>query len=104
MESARPTTASDVPNVGYQPLRALRALRTLLTDPNDTAQVFTIIESLSGDAPLYLLERFRTEPSGKRLLASRSNILPILGDRRALEAMPAGSLGRADLALPERVG
>jgi ubiquinone biosynthesis protein COQ4 len=88
----------------YQPRRALTALRTLLADPNDTAQVFTIIEALSGPAPLRLLERFRASSSGRRLLASRANILPVLADRAALEAMPKGSLAEAYLAFLDHEG
>ena len=45
-----------------------------------------------------VLARFRASASGQRLLASRSNILSILGDRALLERMPQGSLGRAYLA------
>lgn len=89
---------------GYQPRRALRALRTLLADPNDTAQVFTIIESLSGPAPLRLLERFRRDEDGPRLLRERADILVHLRDRAALEAMPEGSLARVYLAFLDREG
>jgi len=74
---------------GFYPLRALAALRELIKNPDDTRHVFTIVESLSGRAPL-------------RLLASRAQILPILRDRAALERMPEGSLGHAYLAFVDR--
>lgn len=85
-----------------QPARALKALRKLLADPNDTAQVFTIIESLAGRSQLRLYERFLTEPEGQRLLAERPQILDRLADRAYLESLPEGSLGRAYLAFLDR--
>lgn len=84
--------------------RAFRALRTLIADPNDTAQVFTIIEALSGNAPLRMLARYRREPEGQKLLATRPNILAVLSDRARLEAMPQGSLAHAYLAFIDREG
>jgi ubiquinone biosynthesis protein COQ4 len=87
---------------GFYPLRALAALRELVENPDDTRHVFTIIESLSGRAPLRVLARFRDSESGRRLLASRAQILPILRDRAALERMPAGSLAHAYLAFIDR--
>jgi ubiquinone biosynthesis protein COQ4 len=83
-------------------VRALQALRDLVRNPNETHHVFTVIDSLSGAAPLHMLARFRASASGKRLLASRSDLLPLLRDRRALEALPDGSLGRAYLAFLDR--
>ena len=87
---------------GWYPRRALRALRALIENPDDTRHVFTIIESLSGRAPLRVFARFRASASGQRLLASRANILSILKNRAALEQMPDGSLGRAYLAFIDR--
>ena len=87
---------------GWYPLRALRALRELIKNPDDTRHVFTVIESLSGRAPLRVLARFRRSDSGQRLLASRSQLLPLLRDRAWLASLPEGSLGRAYLAFIER--
>lgn len=84
------------------PRRALRALRELLANPDDTRHVFTIIDSLSGRAPLRAFARFRASESGQRLLARRSDILPLLRDRAALERMPKGSLAHAYLAFLDR--
>ena len=107
MHSAPPSISADprpAPPLapGIYPLRALRALRELVRNPDDTRHVFTVIESLSGRAPLRLLARFRRSTNGKRLLASRSQILPLLRDRARLHSMPEGSLGRAYLAFLER--
>jgi ubiquinone biosynthesis protein COQ4 len=87
---------------GWYPLRALRALRELVKNPDDTRHVFTIVESLSGHAPVRLLERFRSSASGRRLLASRAQILLLLSDRARLQRMPEGSLAHAYLAFLER--
>ncbi len=95
-----PTTYS----TGYRPLVALRALRQLIANPADTAQVFTIIEALSGGAPDRIMRRFRESPSGRKLLQSHSNLLTRLADRAALEALPDGTLGRAYLAFIDREG
>ena len=95
------TTTPAIPP-GFYPLRALRALRELVRNPDDTRHVFTVIESLSGQAPVRLLARFRRSASGQRLLASRAQLLPTLRDRARLLRMPEGSLGRAYLAFLDR--
>lgn len=77
--------------------RAARAIQKLLDDPDDTQQVFVIIEALSGRSPERNLRKLRRHPLGARLLAEKPNILELLGDRARLEAMPAGSVGRAYL-------
>lgn len=99
-----PESSTTIERFRVEPMRALRALRALLSDPDDTAQVFTIIESLAGRAPLRLLERVRATESGRAMLASRENLLVHLRDRAALEALPAGSLGRSYLAFLDREG
>jgi ubiquinone biosynthesis protein COQ4 len=103
--TAVPAVHSDRPEAlppGWYPLRALKALRALVANPDDTRHVFTIIQSLSGRAPLRVLARFRKAPSGRRLLASRAQILGVLRDRARLQDMTEGSLGRAYLAFLER--
>ena len=85
-------------------LRASRALSALLRDPDDLPQVFTLIDSISGTAPLRLLLGFRRSESGARLLRERPNIVDRLGDRAWLRALPAGSLGRAYLDFVESEG
>jgi ubiquinone biosynthesis protein COQ4 len=85
-------------------LRAGRALAALLRNPDDLPQVFTMIDSMSGTAPHRLLFGFKRSESGARLLRDRPDIVPILADRAALRALPAGSLGRAYLAFVESEG
>ncbi|MFO0683895.1 MAG: Coq4 family protein [Sandaracinus sp.] len=83
------------------PKRALKAIVALTRNPDDTSQVFTIIESLSGHAPQRLVDGFRASASGRRLLAERPDIVPLLADRARLRAMPEGSLAHAYLAFVE---
>jgi ubiquinone biosynthesis protein COQ4 len=84
--------------------RAYRALQLLLTNPDDTQQVFVMIDALSGNSPRRLLARFVKDTNGSRLLAARPSVLPLLRDRERLRALPAGSLGRAYLAFVESEG
>ena len=77
-----------------RPLDALRAIRGLLRNPDDTGLVFEIIEALSGRTRTVVFDRFVASPSGQRLLATRPNLLAQLTDREALLALPPGTLGR----------
>lgn len=91
-----------MPHVQFQPRRALRAARILAADPDDLPQVFTIIESLSGDTLGRITRRMKRSEAGKRMLAARPDIVDHLADRKALARLPEGSLGRAYLAFVER--
>lgn len=76
---------------------ALTAMRALANDPNDTAQVFRIVESLSGPAAQRQFVRFSRTALGQRVLQRREDLLSVLCDRARLEAMAEDSLGRAYL-------
>lgn len=84
--------ASSRPRI--RPLEAWRALRELLRNPDDTQQVFKIIDALSGRAGERMFERFRQTETGARILEERRSLLQCLVDRQALLALPEGSLGR----------
>src|SRR5262245_17161498 len=88
----------------FSPRRAWRSLQRLLRDPDDLPEVFTLIQSLSGLAPLRMRRRLRRSPAGAQLLAARPDIVPLLSDREALRRLPAGSLGRAYLEFVESEG
>jgi ubiquinone biosynthesis protein COQ4 len=92
---------TSLPLPRFDLLRAGHALAALLRNPDDLPQVFTLIDSMSGTAPHRLLFAFRRSEAGARLLRSRPDIVPILADKAALRALPAGSLGRAYLAFIE---
>src|SRR6185436_21194371 len=75
--------------------RALRALRGLLANPDDTILAFEIFDAVDRDVEERAFQRFRRDPVGRRLLASRPSLAACLRDRAALAAMPSGSFGRA---------
>ena len=87
-----------------RPFVALRALRQLLADPDDLPKVFTVIDSLPGRAPEYLLSQTQRSPAGARLLAAKPQLASRLCDREALRALPVGSLGRHYLEFVESQG
>ena len=80
-----------------QPLVALGALRKLIKNPEDTHQVFMIGEALRGNSLGRVTRRFCGTDLGRRAIAGEHALLPVLADRAALAALPAGSLGRAYL-------
>ncbi len=84
------------------PRRAIRAARALAADPDDLPQVFTIIESLSGNTVHRVWKRLTKTEGGRRILTQRPDIVTLLADRPALARLPEGSLGRAYLAFVER--
>src|SRR4030095_2847975 len=88
-----------------RPFDALRAIRALIRNPDDTARVFDVIDALSGNHGERLFERFRRSPGGARLLAKRPDLLAALSDRARLASLPAGSPGRpfADLMGREQI-
>ena len=84
-----------------EPLVALRALKTLINDPEKTEQVFIIIRAMSGDALQRSFARFCLTKTGRQILAEKRILLETLQDRDALRAMPDGSLGRHYLKFVE---
>lgn len=87
-----------------QILAAMRAMRALLANPDDTALVFVIIRALSGSSFERLYQRVLAHPTGSRVLNERRNILPILKDRESLRALPDGTLGREYARFLDREG
>jgi ubiquinone biosynthesis protein COQ4 len=88
--------------IQFEPVRALRAARILFGDPDDLPQVFTIIESLSGNTLERIWRRMQASESGQRLLTQRPDLVERLADRAALARLPEGTLGRGYLAFVER--
>lgn len=93
---------SSPPRKRIQPMRALRAVRALVRNPNDTPKVFEIIDALSGNAGERVFRRFRRTPNGERILRERRNLLATLDDRERLKLLPPGSLGRVYAEFTER--
>src|SRR5437016_11767143 len=77
------------------PIAALRAMRNLIRNREDTKQVFLLIEALRGKTTVRQLARFRQNETGRAMLAERRSLLDRLSDRASLAALPTGSLGRA---------
>ena len=84
-----------------RPLEAWRALKRLLRDPEDTAQVFTIVRALTGQSLARAYRRFAATDTGRTILQEKRSLLDRLEDRAALAALPPDSLGRAYLAFVE---
>lgn len=78
-----------------QPLKAIRAIRALIADKEDTSQVFKIIDALSGDSVGRGFRRFVQTETGRRILAEKRNLVATLSERTRLAALPEGTLGRA---------
>ena len=87
-----------------RPLKAARAMRKLFANPDDTQRVFEIIEAMQGPALVRIRRRLQNSEQGRRLLAEKPDLVPLLRNRKALRALPEGSLGREYLAFVEAEG
>ena len=90
-------TSSAIPATGnpwsIQPRAAWNALRKLLSDPEQTEHVFTIIRALSGKTLLRGYNRFSGTSTGRAILSEKRNLIDILSDRDYLRTLPTESLG-----------
>ena len=77
-----------------RPLEALRALRALFRNKEDTAQVFRIIDAMAGKTRGSAYFHTKKTVGGQALFAARPNLLATLSDRDRMQALPQGSLGR----------
>ena len=77
-----------------QPIVAMKALKRLIADPEQTHEVFEVIRALSGPALRNGLTRFRDTQVGQRVLREKIDLVACLKDRDALAALPADTLGR----------
>jgi ubiquinone biosynthesis protein COQ4 len=76
------------------PLTAIRAVRALFANGEDTRQIFVIFRALRGRSGIRAFRRFLADPIGARILRDRPSLLASLEDRNALAALPEGSVGR----------
>jgi len=83
------------PSPRLRPIAALRAVRNLMRNREDTQQVFLLIEALRGKTTLRQFARFRQTETGRAVLGENRRLLDRLSDRASLAALPAGTLGRA---------
>jgi ubiquinone biosynthesis protein COQ4 len=84
-----------------RPIVAWRAIRRLIANPEDTAQVFTVVRAMSGPSLERGLRRFLGLPTGRRVIEDQVDLLDMLRDRERLRAQPLGSLAGAYLAFVE---
>ncbi|MGB5313780.1 MAG: Coq4 family protein, partial [Polyangiales bacterium] len=87
-----------------RPLAAARAIRRVFADPDATEHVFEVIDALEGPNLKWIRSRLQRSETGRRLLATKPSVLPLLSDREWLRALPDGSLGRAYLQFVESEG
>lgn len=87
-----------------KPIQAGLAVSRLLRDPDDTGQVFKILEALKGNSLGLAHRRMQLDLRGQQLLEEQPNIVSVLNDREALLAMPEGSIGRAYYDFVHREG
>lgn len=77
-----------------EPLKAWRAMKALIADKEDTAQVFKVIDALAGDADDRMYRRFMATETGRKIVAEKRNLIETLNDRERLSRLPEGTLGR----------
>lgn len=78
-----------------RPLQALRAVRKVVDDPEQTTQVFRVIQALSGPSLRRNFKRFKATTVGKRVLSEKLDLVAMLNDREMLSNLPEHSLGHA---------
>lgn len=75
--------------------RTGQIVRALVADPERTALVFDLMDSVGGSGHERCFQRFAAHPEGRRLLEERPSLVAAMADRAALAALPEGSFGRA---------
>ncbi len=91
------TPQSQYTNNRLRPIVAAKALKALINDPEDTRQVFVVLESLSGNSLQRSLKKFKRLPIAEKVFNAESTLLERLQDQDWLASLPAGSLGRTYL-------
>lgn len=74
---------------------ALNALRRLLSDKEDTTQVFEIMRALNGGTSVKNYHRLLETREGGRIAYERVELAPKLMDDAWLDSFPAGTVGAA---------
>lgn len=74
---------------------AIRSVRRLLRNKDDTVQVFEIMRALNGASTARGYERLLTTPQGGRIAYERAEFAERLMDDAWLDSLPEGSVGAA---------
>lgn len=104
MSTPSPYIDPSRPRARIRPFKAMGHMNKLFANKEDTAQVFHIIESLSGNALRRNLDRLLSTPEGRQRFAERRALAPLLDDHAALGPLPMGSVGRAYIDFMTREG
>jgi ubiquinone biosynthesis protein COQ4 len=88
----------------YRPLIALDAIRKLIRNKEDTAQVFRLLVALRGGSFQRNFKRFSKSELGSRVLREQRDLVTALTDRPMLESLAPGSLGREFIAFMDKCG
>jgi ubiquinone biosynthesis protein COQ4 len=98
------TAIPPLPGRRFRPRAALASVRRLLEDPDDTERAIEVFYAIGRGEFERGFQRLCRDAQGRRLLRERPDLLARVGDRAALAALPADSLGRAYLAYLEANG
>ena len=88
-----PPADAPIPRARRQWAVALKALRRLLSDKEDTGQVFEIMRALNGDSVQKGYRRLLNTPGGGKLAYERVELAPRLMDDAWLDSFPTGTVG-----------
>lgn len=77
------------------PIAAIRAMRHLTRDREDTRQVFLLMDALRGKTTMRQFARFRQTETGRAVLAERRQLLDRLSNSKNLATLAPGTLGRS---------
>jgi ubiquinone biosynthesis protein COQ4 len=83
---------------------AIRAVRILLANPDDTVQVFKIMAALNSGTSVKNYHRLIATPEGGRIAYAREELVSRLTDRAWLAQFAPGTVGAAYRAFLERTG
>ncbi|MYD42589.1 MAG: ubiquinone biosynthesis protein [Gammaproteobacteria bacterium] len=78
-----------------RPFAAFRAVRRVVNDPEQTTQVFRVIQALSAPSLRRNFKRFRKTEVGTKVLSEQINLVDKLTDAEYLKSLPENTLGHA---------
>jgi ubiquinone biosynthesis protein COQ4 len=95
LTAAAPSPDTPMPRPRRQWGVALKALRRLMSDKDDTGQVFEIMGALNGGSTAKSYQRLLRTPRGGRLAFERAELAPQLMDDAWLDGFAPGTVGAA---------
>ncbi|MEJ0028663.1 MAG: Coq4 family protein [Rhizomicrobium sp.] len=99
---------ADVPTLDLNPRRdwkgAFHAIRALIAEPNDTAQVFLIMRALNGSVTARNYNRLLQTAEGGRIAYERVELVDKFMDPDFLRGFAPGTVGAAYRAFLEKTG